>query len=271
MDMKRMLTGSGFWVASCIGCAAILMSVTWPEEWKVLESGTFLMLWQGALPSKLVVYVLPACGVLPYADSYLQEWQTGFLRSYINRINRREYIRGKIISMTLAGFLAWTAAALMAGLILFFLIYPHEIQSNIWGGTAAEMAARSMGISAGAEVTAMEVLVSTYTEIFWNLAIIIVRIGLIVGILGNLSAVCAQLCRSTYMAYGLPFVVYYMLIILKERYFDKLYYIYPAEWVDPGNNWGGPSCWGLWVLLLLTNMGVAMLNGAMIARRLEEI
>lgn len=241
MDIKRMLTGSGFWVASFIGCAAILISVAWPEEWKVLESGTSLMLWQDALPSRLVVYVLPACGVLPYADSYLQEWQTGFLRSYINRINRREYICGKIISMTLAGFLAWAAAALMAGLILFFLIYPHEIQSNMWGGTGVDM------------------------------ALMIVRIGLIASILGNLSAVCAQLCRSTYMAYGLPFVAYYMLIILKERYFDELYYIYPAEWVNPGNNWGGPSCWGLWVLLLLANMGIAMLNGAMIARRLEEI
>ena len=266
MDIKRMLTGSGFWIAGLIGCAAILLSAAWPKEWDALECGASFLLWQDALPSKLVVYVLPACGVLPYADSYLQEWQTGFLRSYMSRINRREYIRGKVISMTLAGFLSWTAAALMAGMILFFLIYPYEMRSDLWNA-AAGIAGR-MGTQSG---MALEPLAGTYTEMFWNLAITIARIGLLSSILGNLSAVCAQLCRSTYMAYGLPFVVWYMLIILKERYFEQLYYIYPAEWVNPGNHWGGSSCWGLWLLLLLMDLGITMLNGAMIAGRLEEI
>lgn len=51
------------------------------------------------------------------------------------------------------------------------------------------------------------------------------------------SAALAAAANSTYVAYGGAFVLYYMLIILYERYFPSLYCLYPVEWYAPEHTW----------------------------------
>lgn len=52
-----------------------------------------------------------------------------------------------------------------------------------------------------------------------------------------LSATLAAMSNSRYIAYGGAFVIYYLLIILYERYFQELYCIYPCEWLTPQHTW----------------------------------
>lgn len=52
-----------------------------------------------------------------------------------------------------------------------------------------------------------------------------------------LSAVLAAWSDNRYIAYGGGFVLYYLLIILHERYFNKLYCLYPLEWLSPEHIW----------------------------------
>ena len=47
----------------------------------------------------------------------------------------------------------------------------------------------------------------------------------------------AALTMSKYMAYASPFIIYYVLIILNERYFKDLYVFYPKEWLFPSDVW----------------------------------
>ena len=47
----------------------------------------------------------------------------------------------------------------------------------------------------------------------------------------------AALMNSRYMAYASPFILYYVLIILCERYFSSFYIIYPKEWTAPSSMW----------------------------------
>ena len=47
----------------------------------------------------------------------------------------------------------------------------------------------------------------------------------------------AALTMSKYMAYASPFIIYYVLIILNERYFKDLYVLYPKEWLFPSDVW----------------------------------
>ena len=42
---------------------------------------------------------------------------------------------------------------------------------------------------------------------------------------------------SKYMAYASPFVLYYVLIILHERYLPDLFILYPKEWIAPSAHW----------------------------------
>lgn len=61
---------------------------------------------------------------------------------------------------------------------------------------------------------------------------------LLSGMLWSLiSALLAAVSNSRYLAYGGAFVVYYLLVILHERYFTGLYCLYPYEWIAPEHTW----------------------------------
>lgn len=51
------------------------------------------------------------------------------------------------------------------------------------------------------------------------------------------AAVLTALTKSRYIAYGGSFVIYYILVILHERYFPGLYCLYPYEWFAPTHTW----------------------------------
>ena len=65
----------------------------------------------------------------------------------------------------------------------------------------------------------------------------------------------AALTDSKYMAYASPFVLFYLLIILYERYFDKLFVLYPREWLSPSPRWVFGK---IGVAVLLTEFSVLM-------------
>ena len=73
---------------------------------------------------------------------------------------------------------------------------------------------------------------------------------------------------SKYMAYGAPFVIYYVLVILSERYFHSIYVINPEEWLAPQNYWVGGD-WGIMLLIVLFSLIVMMINDVVIEGRSE--
>ena len=73
---------------------------------------------------------------------------------------------------------------------------------------------------------------------------------------GMLWAVCsatlAAWSNSRYIAYGGAFVIYYLLVILNERYFKQMYCLYPYEWISPSRTW------------VFGKQGIALLLGGII-------
>ena len=70
---------------------------------------------------------------------------------------------------------------------------------------------------------------------------------------------------SKYMAYASPFILYYVLIILNERYFENLYVLYPKEWLFPSDAW---VMGGFGVILLLVELtAIVSLAFAITAKR----
>lgn len=82
------------------------------------------------------------------------------------------------------------------------------------------------------------------------------------------AAVLAAVSLSRYIAYGGAFVIYYVLVILHERYFKILYCLYPYEWISPTHTW----IFGEWgVVFLLTGMILVLISlYSMILRRYME-
>ena len=52
-----------------------------------------------------------------------------------------------------------------------------------------------------------------------------------------LSATLAAISNSRYIAYGGSFVIYYILVILHDRYFEDIYCLYPYEWIQFQHTW----------------------------------
>ncbi len=70
------------------------------------------------------------------------------------------------------------------------------------------------------------------------------------------AALLAAWSKSRYIAYGGGFVIYYLLVMLYERYLGGLYCLYPYEWFAPVHTWVfGDSG----ILLLLAGLGLVLL------------
>lgn len=217
-EWRRMLTGWGFWVAVALCVAGLLAGITWPS--KMQPSGTFFTMVQEAFQAKPVSYLLPVIAVLPWSDSFLREWKSGYLKAVLPRVGRRAYVEIKILTVAGGGLVAvWLAAALVT-FGSFLVCFPREQVGSI---TA---------------------------EPVWTLAATVLRCSLVGASFASLGGISGILCNSPDMAFGIPLVAYYFCMILKERYFPDALWLYPPQWISGAARWGGHGE-GLWLFLLL--------------------
>lgn len=239
--MKELLKEKSLWISSLLSFGALLAGFPFYEIEKFpLAEGSFVKMYQEAMDTQIVLFLLPIAAVLPVGAVYVKESSTGFLKSYISRINRMQYIRRKILQIYVGGFLPFLFAGMTALLFCFLIIYPMELQGEIpW-------------------------------ESVWKSCRFLLRISFVGGMLAEISGIFAAAFRNYYMTYGLPFVCYYMLIILKERYFTNMYAMYPAEWVKCEQDWGVDGL-GIWFFLAAFSFAAMLLHGLLLYGRLKEI
>ena len=53
------------------------------------------------------------------------------------------------------------------------------------------------------------------------------------GLWAVMGMTMSTIMESKYIAYASPFIVYYLLVILYERYFPNAWLLYPKNWLDP--------------------------------------
>lgn len=242
MDLKRMLRDRKLYLAVLLSFFGILAGTVWPQREKetVLAAGTFLEMTTDALRSRTVLFLLPLTAVLPYGDEYLRERQGKFQRFLLARRGKREYCLDKVFTTALSGALVWSIAAFLGTLFFFLLFFARE---QVWNWPME---------------TVRELLIATG------------RVCLAASALASLSAVCAIVGGTVYLAFGLPFVLFYSCVILRDRYLEKLYCIDPAEWISASQNWGEGK-FGLWLFLLLLAFGCAALHALALGHALREI
>ncbi|MCD8014937.1 MAG: hypothetical protein LUG99_17540 [Lachnospiraceae bacterium] len=280
MDFNRMLHEKKFYLAVLLSVAAIIAGTTWPETKKdvPLTSGTFLELLNSSLQSQTVLFVLPLAAMLPCGEEYLREKDSHFLRFLIIRNAaqtrsvfqmRRDlpspggilalragyppsrargrfprskvvYCLDKVVTTALSGAIVWLLGAFFAGLFFFLLFFSREALWN-WPMNTIFTLLATLG-----------------------------RILLSASSLASLSAVAGVLGGSVYLAFGVPFLLWYACIILRERYFETLYCIDPTEWILAENDWGNNQM-GLWIFLLILALFCAALHWIVLDGKLREI
>ena len=125
-----------------------------------------------------------------------------YLFSYI-RSGRKQYLTGKAAGLLVSGGLTafFAMAFLLVICILRFGQYPSLIDGNY-----------DIAVLAGR--TAISFLRLFLNGAFWALV-------------GGLAAV---ITKNRYMSYAVPFILYYVLTVFQERYYQKTFFLSPRYW-----------------------------------------
>ncbi len=214
-DLNRALSGKGF----CAGMAGMALAIALaslnklaelPENNSLLNNGFHVQLLTEALKSEGVSLVVPVLCTLPYACAYVDDIKSGFIKACLYRSGVGAYIWGKLMACGLAGGLTLFAGIHTAYVLSALGLIPMELALGP-GETAA------------------------YT--CWMLLEVSVRFFFAGMVWALLGFTLAALTMSRLMAFVSPFIACYLLIILKERYFDSLMVLYPKEWLFPSDKW----------------------------------
>jgi hypothetical protein len=229
-DIKRALSGRGFFIGAAGMALTILLAslegaVSFIQA-GALPNGWHAQLFLDALASDAVTLILPVVCALSFTAAFIDDMKSGFIKEYLHRSGVSAYIRGKLTACALSGALTLVLGALAAYAIMALALTPLELAR-----TDGEGATQSQYLANIVSACAMLLL----SGALWSL----------------LGFTLAALTMSRYIAYASPFILYYVLIILHERYFQALYVLYPKEWIFPSGTWAFGR---LGVLLLLAEL-----------------
>ena len=242
-DIRRALTGRGFWIGIIgivlvIGLSSLDSIIQAARSETPLMNGFHAQLILTALSSDWVTLALPIVCALPFTAAFVDDIKSRFIRQYLHRSGVTGYIRAKLVACGLSGGLVLFAGILIAYGLSALVFTPMEM-ALMDGETATPYLAQVLT----AEATLF------LSGALWSL----------------IGFVFAALTMSKYMAYASPFIIYYVMIILHERYFENLYVLYPKEWLFPSDAWVLGS---LGVILLLAELtAIISLVFTIIAKR----
>lgn len=236
--MKRALASWGFWASVAgvviaivigafdsflhIGASGIIMPVGFHE--------TALL---AALSSDTVLLVVPILCALPYTASFVDDCKSGYIKYYLQRSGKGGYVAARAFATALSGGLV-LFTGIAVSYVLFLLVFsPVETLPVAAAGAAAPVPPPSVF----ADVLS-RALIFLLCGAFWSL-------------IGQLFA---SFTMSRYVAYASPFIFYYVLVILSERYMKDIYVLNPKLWLNPAPVWPGGGWSGA---LFLVEMIVA--------------
>ncbi|MDF2538531.1 MAG: hypothetical protein K0S76_1552 [Herbinix sp.] len=192
-----------------------------------------------SLKSEAANIAIPILSTLPLSGMFLEEYRSRFNKICLIRTSRKNYVISKVIATGICG-----GAGILFGLIIitgiFALIYsPMELKAAEETGKLFIQFVQSAFLSS-------------------MLGILFASLGALLG--------TAQM--STYMAYGGPFLINYLLIILITRYFPNIYVLNPKEWMLHEHYFSdNPTV--IFLLLLELCMIIMLLEGIAIWKKIE--
>jgi len=267
-DIKRALKSWGF-VVGVIGMVAAatfggfeqMLPIFQGQFTKTgLSEGFTVQLVFTALSSDVVLLVLPILCALPFTSAFLDDYKSHFIRKYLPRAGKKDYVSAKVLTTAISGGLTLFIGVILVFFIFAILFLPLEVPAE-----APEMSEYEMRMAETDEVVDIT-MQQNFVE-FMARAFVFFLCGCFWSLIG---ALLATLTMSKYMAYASPFILYYMLVILSERYFKDLYVLNPQEWVNPVSDWVGGT-WGVALLVTELIITASFLYSCIIERKLQDV
>lgn len=199
-------------------------------------STTFMCI---ALNTNTVKTFLPVISVLSFSGTYVDDMKSKFVRFYLIRTDIRKYLWSRTLTCVFYG-----------GSIVFL----GEILS--WG--------ISVLIFLPAEGTTERSTVSDSQ--LWEILGLFFLSG---GLWAVVGMTMSTFMESKYIAYASPFIIYYLLVILCERYFPNAALLYPPNWTNPDVWPFGALGAAIFLLELTAICGIVFIMRA--GKRLREL
>lgn len=203
-------------------------------------SGYHLISMQNALYSDSIPPFVAIVAILPFSGVYIDEVKSKFARISMLRTDYSCYLLSHITACFLLGGAVILVGVLTAYVFCTLIFLPIEkIASN--------------------DVNQLPEFVKQCLLLFLN--------G---GFWAVLGMTMSTIMESKYIAYASPFVVYYLLVMLCERYFPNAYLLYPREWLNPSEKWPmGTLGVAIFLLELTALLGLIFYRKG--KRRLEQL
>lgn len=193
-----------------------------------------------ALKSETTIFMLPILGTLSYSGNFLEEYKTRFDKLLLIRCDKKDYVVSKVLTTGLSSGLGILLGIMMITGLLTLIFQPMEAKD------------------AKASV-----------ELFVSLVQYSMIIALLGNLWGSLGALLGVWYRNVFMAYGGPFLVNYVLIIIFTRYATKIYVLNPREWLLR-EHYGAANPVAIIVLLLEICIIIQLLEGISIWNKIKQ-
>ncbi len=176
-----------------------------------------------ALSGNAILFAAPILATIPYAGAFVDDFKSGYLKQFLPRTTVTRYILGKELSCAISGFLTLTLGILGGYVLVSLVVMPVET----FGETAVQ---------------------SQLPELIGK----IVLFGFAGALWAMLGMLLSTVTMNAYMAYSAPFILYYVLIILQERYARDVFMLNPQNYLTLEGTWpfGGWSA-GITMVVLL--------------------
>lgn len=197
-----------------------------------------------ALHTPFVLACIPVLSALPGAASFMDEYSTGFYRFVLHRIQGGylTYCRRKVVSVALSGGLSLFIGIIFSYVILMVVFIPFEKKAdmNTITENQTDMVSQDIhlsGLNSGLSDESFSIRQWLQEE---RISEIVTQslLFFITGMFWALTgALLSLVLSSRYIAYFSPFLIFYFLTILSERYFTKAYVLNPKNWVLLTTDW----------------------------------
>jgi hypothetical protein len=242
-DIRRAVFSKGFLVGVLglllvIALSAVKDTVTILSNGGSIPDGYHLQIILTALYSDSVTLAIPILCSFSFTTAFVDDIKSGFIKQYLPRSGKKQYVFSKLIACFLSGGLTLSIGMLLSYAVSMIVFLPMEPAIKIGNISEALLI-----------IFFQKVGMFFFSGALWSL----------------IGFTLASAALNRYLAYASSFIIYYLLIIIYERYFDTLYFIYPKEWLNPFHPWFF-GCLGL-ILFLSALILVVSFIFIIIARR----
>lgn len=170
-----------------------------------------------ALTNDMLLAVLPIAAALPFSTAVIEDAKSGYIKQYLPLVTKRSYAVSKAFSCVLASVLA---VAFGLGIVYFgILAYHMPLQK------AFELADEQRAAA----------------ELFGSNLRIMLRCIPAAALWSALALAIGTAGMNKFLAYISPFICYYVLVIIAERYFRDVLVLNPKNYIAVSSEWDGGS------------------------------